>query len=125
MKKCYGCFEDINDNLEVCPFCGYVEGTPPEEAVHMDPGTILAERYVIGKVLGYGGFGVTYIGWDAKLEQKVAIKEYLPSEFSTRIPGQSRISIFNGDKNEQFLSGLNKFVDEAKRLSKELADLAR
>ena len=118
MKKCYGCFEDINDNLEVCPFCGYVEGTPPEEAVHMDPGTILAERYVIGKVLGYGGFGVTYIGWDAKLEQKVAIKEYLPSEFSTRIPGQSRISIFNGDKNEQFLSGLNKFVDEAKRLSK-------
>lgn len=118
MRKCYGCFEDIRDDLEVCPFCGYIEGTPPEEAVHMEPGTILAERYVIGRVLGYGGFGVTYIGWDAKLEQKVAIKEYLPSEFSTRIPGQSRISVFNGTKNEQFLSGLNKFVDEAKRLSK-------
>lgn len=118
MKKCYGCFKEIMDNLEVCPFCGYIEGTPPEEAVHMEPGTVLAERYIIGRVLGYGGFGVTYIAWDAKLEQRVAIKEYLPSEFSTRMPGQSRISIFNGDKNEQFLSGLNKFIDEAKRLSK-------
>ena len=118
MKKCYGCFENVRDDLEVCPYCGYIEGTPPEEAIHMEPGTILAERYIIGKVLGYGGFGVTYLAWDAKLEQKVAVKEYLPSEFSTRIPGQSRISIFNGTKNEQFTSGLNKFIDEAKRLSR-------
>ena len=118
MRRCFGCFENIRDDLEVCPFCGFIAGTSPEEAIHMEPGTILAERYIIGKVIGYGGFGVTYIGWDAKLEQRVAIKEYLPSEFSTRIPGQSRVSIFNGAKNEQFVSGLNKFVDEAKRLSK-------
>ena len=118
MKRCYGCFESIKDELEICPFCGYIEGTAPEEAIHMEPGTILSGRYIIGKVIGYGGFGVTYIGWDAKLEQRVAIKEYLPSEFSTRMPGQSRVSVFNGSKNEQFLSGLNKFVDEAKRLSK-------
>ncbi len=118
MKRCYGCFESIKDELEICPFCGYIEGTAPEEAIHMEPGTILSGRYIVGKVIGYGGFGVTYIGWDAKLEQRVAIKEYLPSEFSTRMPGQSRVSVFNGSKNEQFLSGLNKFVDEAKRLSK-------
>lgn len=118
MKRCYGCFENISDDLEVCPFCGYIEGTPPEEAVHMEPGTVLAERYIIGKVIGYGGFGVTYIGWDAKLEQKVAIKEYLPSEFSTRMPGQSQVSVFSGVRNEQYVAGLNRFVDEAKRLSK-------
>ena len=118
MRHCLGCFKQIKDELEVCPFCGYVKGTPPDEAVHMEPGTILAERYIIGKVIGYGGFGVTYVGWDGKLEQKVAIKEYLPSEFSTRMPGQSTITVFNGNKSEQFLSGLNKFVDEAKRLSK-------
>ena len=118
MRKCYGCFESIKDNLEICPHCGYKEGSPPEEAIHMEPGTILADRYTIGKVIGYGGFGVTYIGWDSKLEHKVAIKEYLPSEFSTRMPGQSKVSIFSGVKNEQFTSGLNKFVDEAKKLSK-------
>ena len=53
----------------------------------MEPGTSLADRYIIGKALGYGGFGVTYIAWDKLLEQKVAIKEYLPSEFSIRMPG--------------------------------------
>lgn len=118
MKRCYGCFEYIDDNLEICPYCGYVEGTPPEEAVHMEPGTMLSERYIVGKVVGYGGFGVTYIGWDSRLEKKVAIKEYLPSEFSTRMPGRSQVSIFGGVKKDQFDSGLKKFVEEAKRLSK-------
>jgi len=110
--------EQYNEGYLSCPVCGHVEDTPVQEALHMEPGNILVERYIIGKVLGFGGFGVTYIGWDAKLEQKVAIKEYLPSEFSTRIPGQTQITIFNGDKAEQFHDGMNKFVEEAQRLAK-------
>lgn len=117
-KLCLGCMEQYGDEYNVCPNCGYVEGTKAEEAVHMEPGSMLYGRYVIGKVLGYGGFGVTYIGWDTKLEQKVAIKEYLPSEFSTRMPGEITVTVFSGDKNEQFLDGLNKFIEEAKRLAK-------
>ncbi|MBS7398075.1 MAG: PASTA domain-containing protein, partial [Ruminiclostridium sp.] len=117
-KRCYGCMELYESEYDICPYCGYIYGSHAEEAVHMEPGTLLHDRYTIGKVLGYGGFGVTYIGWDGKLEQKVAIKEYLPSEFSTRMPGQSQITVFNGVKNEQFHDGLTKFVDEAKRLAK-------
>lgn len=117
-KRCMGCMELFGDEFEVCPHCGYVEGTIPEEAIHMEPGTTLNHRYIVGKVLGYGGFGVTYIAWDAKLEQKVAIKEYLPSEFSTRMPGQSMVTVFNGEKKEQFDDGMAKFVDEARRLAK-------
>ena len=118
MKHCLGCMELYGDEFQICPYCGYVEGTPAEEKIHMDPGTLLHNRYIVGKVLGYGGFGVTYIGWDGKLEQKVAIKEYLPGEFSTRMPGQSTITIFSGDKSEQFRDGLIKFVEEAKRLAR-------
>lgn len=117
-KRCLGCMELYREDLSVCPWCGYVEGTPAEEAVHMEPGTLLYDRYIVGRVLGYGGFGVTYIGWDGRLEQKVAIKEYLPGEFSTRMPGRSQITVFNGDKSEQFHDGLHKFVEEAKRLAK-------
>lgn len=117
-KICMGCMSEYDDEFEICPICGYAEGTQVEEALHMEPGSILRERYIVGKVLGFGGFGVTYIGWDALLEQKVAIKEYLPSEFSTRIPGQSRVTVFNGDKQEQFRDGLSKFVEEAQRLVK-------
>ena len=117
-KRCLGCMEFYGDEFEICPHCGYVEGSPAEEAIHMAPGTLLHDRYIIGKVLGFGGFGVTYIGWDGRLEQKVAIKEYLPSEFSTRMPGETTVTVFNGDKKEQFDDGLEKFVDEAKRLAK-------
>ena len=110
--------EFFPSEFDVCPHCGYVVGTPAEEAIHMAPSTLLHDRYIVGKVLGYGGFGVTYIGWDGKLEQKVAIKEYLPGEFSTRMPGQTQVTVFNGDKNEQFYDGLKKFVEEAKHLAK-------
>lgn len=113
-----GCMELYGDAFEICPHCGYIEGTQAEEAIHMEPGTLLHDRYIIGRVLGFGGFGVTYIGWDGKLEQKVAVKEYLPGEFSTRMPGQSCVTVFNGDKSEQFRDGMNKFVEEAKRLAK-------
>lgn len=117
-KRCLGCMETYDDNFNVCPHCGYVNDNKTEEAIHMTPGSKLHNRYIIGRVLGYGGFGVTYIGWDEKLEQKVAIKEYLPGEFSTRMPGQTKVSVFNGEKSEQFRDGMKKFVDEAKRLAK-------
>ena len=117
-KICMGCMEHFGDEFTICPHCGYAEDTKAEEALHMEPGSILRERYIIGRVLGFGGFGVTYLGWDATLEQKVAIKEYLPSEFSTRIPGQTQVTVFKGDKGEQFHDGLSKFVEEAQRLAK-------
>ena len=117
-KRCMGCMELYGNEFALCPHCGYIEGTKAEESIHMEPGTLLHDRYIIGKVLGFGGFGVTYIGWDGTLEQKVAIKEYLPSEFSTRMPGRSNVTVFNGEKSEQFRDGLNKFVEEARRLAK-------
>jgi serine/threonine protein kinase len=117
-KYCMGCREQYEEEFEICPYCGYVDGTRPEQALHMEPGSILHERYIVGRALGFGGFGITYIGWDTLLEHKVAIKEYLPSEFSTRMPGVTQVTIYNGDKNEQFQSGLTRFVDEARKLAK-------
>ncbi|MCM1026235.1 MAG: PASTA domain-containing protein [Roseburia sp.] len=118
MRRCLGCMEEFEEQYDICPHCGYEVGTPPREAYHMIPGTLLADRYLIGSVLGFGGFGVTYIGWDRILERKVAVKEYLPGEFSTRIPGQSQITAFEGERTEQFNSGLGKFLEEAKMLAK-------
>ena len=118
-KICMGCMAPFEEEFEICPFCGFVEGTKATVAFHMEPGSILRERYIIGKVLGFGDFGVTYIGWDAVLELKVAIKEYLPSEFSTRFPGQSQVIIFeDGSKYKQVIDGLIRFIEEAQRLAK-------
>lgn len=118
MRRCLGCMREYKEEYQVCPYCGYEVGTPPKEAYHMVPGTLLGGRYIVGQVLGFGGFGVTYIGYDTTLERKVAIKEYLPSEFSTRIPGQTEVTTYAGERTEQFNSGLNKFLEEAQMLAK-------
>lgn len=115
---CMGCMEQFDDALEVCPHCGYVRGTKEDNAIHIEPGEVLHERYIIGRAIGWGGFGVTYIGWDALLEHKVAIKEYMPSEFSTRSMGTKEVTVFGGKKAEQFESGKQKFHEEAKKLAK-------
>ncbi len=118
MTRCLGCMAEYDEKYEVCPHCGYIEGTPAKEAYHLEPGTVLHEKYIVGKVLGNGGFGVTYIGWDTVLETKVAIKEYFPGEFSTRVAGETAVSVFSGDRAEQFHSGMVKFIEEAQRLAK-------
>ncbi|MDO5127928.1 MAG: PASTA domain-containing protein [Eubacteriales bacterium] len=118
LRKCMGCMEDYDDEYEVCPHCGYVEGTDTKESIHLCPTSILNKKYIVGKVLGHGGFGVTYLGWDAVLEKKVAIKEYFPNEFATRAHGEEKLTIYSGDKREQFESGLDKFMQESKCLAK-------
>lgn len=116
--RCLGCMEELDRFYGRCPKCGYELDSRAESPIHMQPGTILKGRFVIGKVLGFGGFGVTYIGWDDVLRRKVAIKEYLPSEFATRMIGHTQISVLEGNKEEQFGDGLERFVEEAKRLAR-------
>ena len=116
-KICFGCMKQYDDNYEICPYCGYIEGTGPKEPYHLYPGTVLQGKYIVGKTIGYGGFGVTYIGYDYALGHKIAIKEYLPGEFSTRCSGEKTVAVFDGEKGEQFKNGVGKFVDEAKKLA--------
>lgn len=117
-RRCMGCMELYDKKWELCPHCGYPANATADSPLHMSPGSILNGRYEVGRVLGNGGFGVTYIAWDPILRIKVAIKEYLPSEFSTRAEGQTRVTIFTGEKERQFNDGMSKFIDEAKRLAK-------
>ena len=107
-----------SDAYNACPYCGFPADAGPQEPYHLTPGTIIGGKYIVGRAVGYGGFSVTYIGYDYSIEKRVAIKEYLPSEFATRSPGTSTVSIFSGDKAEQFHGGIEKFVDEAKRLAR-------
>lgn len=116
MTRCLGCMAEYESKYGICPYCGYEQGMGAESSLHMQPGSILAGKYLIGRVIGYGGFGVTYIGWDETLRQRVAIKEYLPSEFATRAVGQTQVTVFGGNKAEQFNGGMVKFVEEARHL---------
>lgn len=116
--RCLGCMERYEAFDSICPHCGYVNGTPPSEQYHLVPGTILHNKYLLGRVLGYGGFGVTYIAWDEILQRKVAVKEYMPRECASRMAGTKRLSLFSGERTEQFHNGLEAFKEEASKLMK-------
>ena len=117
-KRCLGCMEPYDRSYDVCPHCGYTEEQTGISLLHLSPGTILAGRYLIGRTLGYGGFGVTYIAFDNMLQRKVAIKEYLPSEYATRNYQDPNVVVENNEKRaQQFKAGKDRFLEEGKRLA--------
>lgn len=118
MKRCNHCFCEIQGQVNVCPACGYYDGQPAKELYHLFPGTELHSRYIVGQVLGFGGFGITYKAWDSKLETVVAIKEYYPSGLVNRVPGEQKVILFANNKSKVYQTGLERFLDEAKNMAK-------
>ena len=117
MKRCMQCMKEYGDSSETCIHCGYKPGSSEREHYYLPEGTTLGDRYIVGKVLGHGGFGITYIGFDQKLMLRIAIKEYLPAEISTRALGETTVTTFSGDKHDAFVYGLGRFIDEAKTMA--------
>ena len=101
-----------------CPVCGWAEGQA--NAPHqLQPGTVLRGQYVIGRALGQGGYGITYLGWDRELERTVAIKEFFPSSMVTRDTAQGTgVQFFTAYSQEQYTAGRERFLREARALAK-------
>lgn len=116
--RCMNCMKEYEEGPAKCPRCGYVRGTRPREIYHLYPEMELADRYIIGTVVGFGGFGVLYRAWDRKLEHMVAIKEYYPAGMVTRIPGQKEVILYTGKKNDEYKNGLTRFLDEARNTAR-------
>ncbi len=110
--------EQIDDNVKICPKCGYEFEKETEEVYHLVPGTILAERYELGIVLGFGGFGIVYKAWDRKLQRIVAIKEYFPTSCVYRNPGTSEAIPINDEAKETLIKGIEEFLEEARNIAK-------
>ena len=114
--RCYGCM-DITENA-VCEKCGWPQDKNNE--IHQLPvGTRLHGQYIIGRVLGQGGFGITYLGWDDYLDMPVAIKEFYPN---TMVARECSFSAAVHCTTEQVLPGYNiskeRFLREAKALAR-------
>ena len=115
-KLCLNCFR-IKENYEVCPYCGFSDNGPPRESFELRPGTILSNRYIIGEALGYGGFGITYRGYDTTMSIVVAIKEFYPAGLVNRAEGTAKVGVFSGNKTQQYTDMLARFIDEARNLA--------
>lgn len=115
MNICYNCFKEHEG--ETCPDCGYkVSQDTGKYPLALPHGTVLAGRYIIGRVLGQGGFGITYVAQNYQTKEIVAIKEYYPEASATRIESKT-VSSFTDDRAENFIYGKECFLNEAKTLA--------
>ena len=86
---------------------------------HLQPNTTLqGGKYRIEGVLGQGGFGNTYVGYNTEFEETVAIKEFFMKGVTERNETTSVVSVSNADNVQQFEEQREKFKKEARRLRK-------
>lgn len=100
------CSECVNKNI-------------PKTVPHqLNPGTVLNGKYLVGNVIGEGGFGITYIGRDTVLDTKVAIKEFYPTGHINRNNQiSSNLNISTEDQRNFISKGREQFLDEARKIA--------
>ncbi|XME04123.1 serine/threonine protein kinase [Lachnospiraceae bacterium C1.1] len=120
-KLCPHCLREIynKETVTECPHChkslGHIENLPH----HLKQMTVLAGKYLVGDVIGEGGFGITYVGLDLNLELKVAIKEFYPNGYATREnKTTTKITIYSGKNEETVKKWRESFINEARSLAK-------
>ena len=115
-RRCAGCMA-VTDGA-FCQHCGW-PADKNNEPHQLPVGTVLRGQYMVGRVLGQGGFGITYLGWDAYLEAPVAIKEYYPSFMVTRDHTVTRyVRCYTSQIREQYAASKARFLREARTLAK-------
>lgn len=115
---CYNCFNEKSSNEDPCPMCGFDQAENERKyPTALKAGTLLNDRYIIGRVLGQGGFGITYVAYDTQLDAKVAVKEFMPGELAARMDGKT-VSVMSADRNNDFIYGAERFKEEARTLAK-------
>lgn len=77
----------------------------------------MLQEYRIEKVLGVGGFGVSYLAHDTNLNAKVAIKEYLPNDLAVRNEVTAAVLAKSSADNEEYQIGLERFLLESRTLA--------
>ena len=118
MKLCYSCMQQIeNDKLHNCPHCGEPLAVGETPSQYLRPGTVLQGKFIVGKALGAGGFGNTYIGWNPLLLCKVAIKEFFPGQLCRRLEDGVTVSPNDERTAPHFRAGLHQFLEEARSVA--------
>ena len=132
-KLCMGCMAQLEQTAARCPHCGFEEGRYQRRENSLPLREILNGKYLTGRTIGSGGFGITYIGWDFYQCKKVCIKEYFPRTVAERNPRarsysesisvtiQSSTAMYTHQPEKvqyAYVQGLKNYIQEAENLSR-------
>ncbi|WP_051197449.1 protein kinase domain-containing protein [Butyrivibrio sp. MB2005] len=119
-RICPNCMNEIPQEDDFCTNCGFKKGdTVPASSHALKPYTILQGKYLVGKSIGEGGFGITYIGFDLNLEIKIAIKEFYPGGYVSReSETTSNVTVYTNIDKTQYDKWKESFVREARSLAR-------
>lgn len=115
-RLCVGCFH-TEPRGSVCPRCDYDESVE-RVPLFLPLRTVLDQQYLVGRELGRpGGFGITYLALDQRLQDRVAIKEYLPPAVAGRKVDRLSVQANSTQDGDFFRYGLGAFNEEARTLA--------
>lgn len=116
-KLCMGCMNRVENINIPCPHCGFLLGAYMGSEKCLQPYEILNGKYMVGRVLGIGGFGITYIGWDFYQSKKIAVKEYFPRGVADRsVIYTTNVHTKSLEVSDEYIAGLNTYLKEAENL---------
>ena len=118
MRICPYCMKE--NASDICPECGRAISAYKPESHMLLPGTLLHSRYMVGAVLGEGGFGITYVGADTVLQCRVAVKEFYPAGMASRTCSESPSvrSLHSRQSLAVFQKCRDQFLFEARSLAR-------
>lgn len=120
--RCPNCFQgDISTGK--CALCGFDRMEEKHNPLRLPEQFLLANRYIIGRILGSGGFGITYKAFDLLNQCYCAVKEFVPVGVVARREGGFQVTVSSKANLEDFEHGKNRFMQEAGVLKK-LTDVA-
>ena len=93
---CMSCMREIGDARK-CPHCGYYADST-QISPYLPVRTVIANRYMVGKMLEYNGEGATYIGWDLAEKKAIKIREFIPDSFTIRSTSNLTLQIMRGSE---------------------------
>ncbi|TGY97784.1 FHA domain-containing protein [Petralouisia muris] len=115
--RCPNCFQgDIGTGT--CTRCGFSRKEEKQNPMRLPEWTFLANRYLIGQILGNGGFGITYKAFDVLNQCICAVKEFVPVGVVTRREDKFQITVTSKSNIEDFEHGKRQFMEEAEVLKK-------
>ena len=114
---CFGCMTHKCISKK-WPYCGFDENKYNQSNMALPLRSLLKNRYLIGKTLGSGGFGITYLAWDQTLQVAMAIKEYMPSTLAIRNGEDASIRPNSKKSEKPFNYYMSMFLEEARTLAK-------